>query len=482
MATKSSTMSGEDIKKTAIDKGLKVAILVCVSDDNNNKYFNMYEQGDGTYMVIRGRVDVTEIIEGPYPMSKWDVHYKDKTKANKKPKPYTDQTHLFSEQKKSDGAGKKKEKSSNFHSKRTAMVIDFVKQLQKFANQSVEENYTVSAANVTKKQVDFAQQTLNQISDMVKKGAEVGPINDKLMELYQIIPRRMKHVNNHLIITDEMEKTLGKVEKTDKEKMKEAKAKTYSMKIKSDAELQKAHDMIAGEQDTLDVMAGQVAVEEQEKKDHVETPGAKKEYDLLHAMKLDMEDCDKYEIAMLKNMLDQNAKAGHEKNSNLFKRAYRVKNDSTEVAYNNFMGKVKNKKKELLWHGSRNENWWSIFQQGLVLRPTNAVITGKMFGYGLYFADKAQKSINYSSYSGASRSYTGGSSRNAILAVYEVHQGDQLVIKRHEHSHSQLTDKQMEKHGKDSVFAQGGYDLVNNEYIVYKQQQCTIKYLVEIGN
>jgi poly [ADP-ribose] polymerase len=181
-------------------------------------------------------------------------------------------------------------------------------------------------------------------------------------------------------------------------------------------------------------------------------------------------------------MLDQNAKAGHERNSNLFKRAVRVKNNDTESAYEKFMGKIKNKKKELLWHGSRNENWWSIFQQGLVLRPTNAVITGKMFGYGLYFADKAQKSINYSSYSGASRSYTGGSSRNAILAIYEVHQGDQMIIKRHDHSHSQLTDDKMIKHGKDSVFAQGGYDLVNNEYIVYKQQQCTIKYLVEIGN
>lgn len=461
MAT--ATKSGEDIKKTSIDKGLKVAILVCVSGDNNNKYFNMYEQGDGTYMVIRGRVDVTEIIEGPYPMSKWDVHYKDKTKENKKPKPYTDQTHLFSEQKKDSGA-KKKEKSSNFHSKRTLQVIDFVKQLQKFANQSVEENYTVSAANVTKKQVDLAQQTLNLISSMIKKGADTKAINEKLLELYQIIPRRMKRVQDHLFLEN-----------------KENKAYIGNT-IKSDEDFANANNKIAGEQDTLDVMAGQVAIEEQEKKDSVETKEEKKEYDLLHAMKLDMEDCDKSEIEMIKKMLDQNARAGHEKNSNLFKRAFRVNNNKTDEAFDKFMSKTKNTKKELLWHGSRNENWWSIFQQGLVLRPTNAIITGKMFGYGLYFADKAQKSINYSSYSGAARSYTGGSSRNAILAIYEVHQGEQLIIKKHDYSHSQLTDDKMQKLGKDSVFAQGGYDLVNNEYICYKQEQCRIKYLVEIGN
>ena len=146
------------------------------------------------------------------------------------------------------------------------------------------------------------------------------------------------------------------------------------------------------------------------------------------------------------------------------------------------MKETKNKKKELLFHGSRNENWWSIFQQGLILRPTNAIITGKMFGYGIYFADKAQKSINYSSYSGAARSYTGGSSRNAIIAVFEVHQGEQFEIERHRHEHSQLTEDKMKKMGKDSVFAKGGYDLVNNEYIVYNDSQCTIRFLVEIGN
>ena len=33
----------------------------------------------------------------------------------------------------------------------------------------------------------------------------------------------------------------------------------------------------------------------------------------------------------------------------------------------------------------------------------------------------------------------------------------------------------------DSLFAEGGIDLRNNEYIVYNQAQCTVKYLVEIG-
>jgi poly [ADP-ribose] polymerase len=36
-----------------------------------------------------------------------------------------------------------------------------------------------------------------------------------------------------------------------------------------------------------------------------------------------------------------------------------------------------------------------------MIRPSGAVYTGSMFGDGIYFADKAAKSIGYSSLSGS---------------------------------------------------------------------------------
>jgi len=53
-------------------------------------------------------------------------------------------------------------------------------------------------------------------------------------------------------------------------------------------------------------------------------------------------------------------------------------------SFDDFVEQEQVKDVRLFWHGSRNENWWSIINTGLVLRPTNAVITGKMFGYGIY--------------------------------------------------------------------------------------------------
>ena len=40
----------------------------------------------------------------------------------------------------------------------------------------------------------------------------------------------------------------------------------------------------------------------------------------------------------------------------------------------------------------------------------------------------------------------------------------------------------MDKEGYDSVFAKGGADLRNNEFIVYDGKQCTIAYIIEMRN
>jgi len=167
-------------------------------------------------------------------------------------------------------------------------------------------------------------------------------------------------------------------------------------------------------------------------------------------------------------------------NSKNFKRAYTVVNIRTQRDFDQHIAQTKQKKVELFWHGSRNENWLSIMKTGLVLRPANAIITGKMFGYGLYFADRFQKSLNYTSFHGSY--WTNGSSNKGFLALYDVHVGKQLKIKNHQSWCYELNRDELKKRGKDydSLFAKGGADLLNNEYIIYNHSQCTIRYLIEV--
>ena len=425
--------------------GLRYAKLICVigsETNNNNKVYIMEElPGGSEFKASWGRIE-GHMSTKNYPMSQWDKIYKEKTTRSKEP--YKDRTELLVVEAKSTG---KKSGNKLFRDDRPKDVVDFAKQLQKHANASVKENYTISVEAVSQKQVDAAQDLINQISGMIKLKAKADPINDMLMDLYGIIPRKMVKVKDHLV----QEST-----------------------IKNDIILQSVNDMLGKEQDTLDVMAGQVVVASQGI--DVDDPGVTAQ-DLLDSLGLDITGINKTEEKKIKELLAES------NNARQFIRAFKMQNNATEKLFNEHVKASKNKKTNLLFHGSRNENWWFISQQGLKLKPATAVITGKMFGHGTYFADRSQKSIGYTSLHGSY--FARGSSNTALLALYDVHNGDEWDIfangKRHSNEHTQLTYDKVKSKGYDSVFAKGGYDLRNNEFIVYNENQSNIRYLIEIG-
>ena len=75
------------------------------------------------------------------------------------------------------------------------------------------------------------------------------------------------------------------------------------------------------------------------------------------------------------------------------KNIYRVIPGKQQKRFNKYIQEKGIHNVRQLWHGSRNENWLSIAKNGLLLNP-NAVITGKMFGNGIYFATSSMKSWN----------------------------------------------------------------------------------------
>lgn len=398
--------------------------LIFVSKDNNNKFYDMVESDDGqSFSAFWGRVDVTR-TETKYPISKWDSQYRSKVK-----KGYVDVTHLRTEQVVQTG----------FADIKDPKIASIVNELQSYANTSVKNNYTISAAQVTQQQIVAAQDILNDLSGLTEQGKSTTPVNDKLIELYRVIPRRMKKVQLFLLDFP---------------------------KISSQESVDTANRRISEEQDLLDVLRGQVKVNTVMQ----ETTDARS---ILDAMGLQFALPSNDDVRTVKQLL------GH--NSKQFKRAFKIVNMKTQTRFDKYAQEAKNKTQQLLWHGSRNENWWSIIENGLVLRPTNAVITGKMFGYGLYFADKAQKSLGYTSLSGSYWAH--GSGNVGLLSLYTVHLGRYLQMRHHEGWQSSLTkDKLRAKGDYDSFFAEGGADLRNNEYIVYDERQCTISFLVEVGN
>lgn len=164
-----------------------------------------------------------------------------------------------------------------------------------------------------------------------------------------------------------------------------------------------------------------------------------------------------------------------------FKALYKVENKNQNYAFSEYVKKHNINSTSLLFHGSRNENWYSIIKTGLKCNPVNVVITGKMFGNGIYFANKADKSCGYTSLIGSR--WVNGSESYGYIAVYEVATGKEYITD----SFNSLTLGNMDEnlfksrfHGYNSFHALAGRGLRADEIIIYNDNACRIKYLIQL--
>ncbi|MBA43111.1 MAG: hypothetical protein CMF62_03765 [Magnetococcales bacterium] len=164
----------------------------------------------------------------------------------------------------------------------------------------------------------------------------------------------------------------------------------------------------------------------------------------------------------------------------------------------NFNTKLHNK--TLLFHGSPLCNWCSIMKNGLYLDPSKlgVRITGKMFGYGIYWANAITKSFNYCGYQ--------FQDNIGIIAVGEVALGDTLQRVNADYT---INKKFLDDNKKHSTHGMGNYSpkedgkkmlrkttipcgkleknkeqryLWYDEFIIYDTSQYRLKYLMVLKN
>jgi len=407
----------------------RYAFLVMVTSENNNKFYEMVEQDNGTIDLYNGRVDVTRIQQDPKPISQWDKIYNSKVK-----KGYKDITDMVSKTVSKKG-------SVNYVDISNKEVKDVIEKLIAFSNKTVADNYKVKASSVTKKQVDEAQRIIDSTAKLIKRGADVKEINSKLLELFTVIPRKMDKVQNYILNGDT---------------------------IKDKGDLENANRLISKEQDILDSMGSSVAMCATEEEN--ESDGVVENKTILDTLGITIEPASDEDIKNIKNHL------GELKDK--FRRAFVVSNLKSEKRFNDFVSKADNKQVELFWHGSRNENFLSILQNSLMIRPSGAVYSGSMFGDSIYMARKARKSFGYTSSRGSY--WAKGNSNIAYMAIFKCHVGKQWIIHEHQSYCYSLNETTVKNKGFDSVWAKAGKSLYNDEYMFYNPNQVTIKYLVEL--
>ena len=300
-------------------------------------------------------------------------------------------------------------------------VKSLVKFLLKAAKTHIESSYKVGAGEVSQGQIVTAQSLIDKAYRLLRSGNHTqSSLNDILRELYTVIPRRMSDTRKYFL------------------------QETYQEAFVT--------ELLQAEQNLLDTLTSQTK--------------RKPAKITLDTLGLEIEVASQADRDLIAKKTD--FKVG----SN---RIFKVTNKETEKVFK------KGRKTKLLYHGTRNCNWMAVLQQGLKIRPQGVQTTGSMFGDAIYFANKARKSIGYTSLRGSY--WAGGSESVGYLAVFEVNTGKEwnlLSNQRHKNWMMSIDQKRVNQEGFDTVFAKGGADLLNDEYVIYDESRCTIRYLIEI--
>jgi len=293
-------------------------------------------------------------------------------------------------------------------------VEHFYNAFLRYTKESVKRNYTIQVGAVTKQMVDEAQGLINLMTNT----NSVDIFNKNLLQLYMVLPRAMGNVRDHLTKSDaEFSKRL-----------------TYEQDVLDSLSSQILTNLVSGDQNIEDILGVKIQV--------IENPD------------------------WLKTLINPT-------NSSHYRayKTYKIMHDSRTKIFTDWLATQSNQNTELLIHGTRNPNIFSILKSGLILRPTNAVISGAAYGEGIYHSAHTDKSLGYTGYDS-----------DKIFLIQNVHMGNPYVYEGWYRDGKAISRQQMrydylKSIGHDSLYVKPGDGLRNSEYIVYNQEQTNTEYL-----
>jgi poly [ADP-ribose] polymerase len=368
--------------------------------------------GGSTFHVKYGRVESTAQTMS-YPYGKWNTKYNEKIN-----KGYKDVTDLITVQVQT--VTKQKDNLVDIADK---IVNQFLTLMKNYTDKLVSTTYSVKAEAVSQKQVDKAQELIDELNKMDAK--LVSQVNQKLVELYTVIPRYMGRVPDYLLPNIKLAKTMVQ------------------------------------EQDNLDAMAAQVSLIKPQTVKQAKDSN-KKAQTLLDKLGIStMKEC-----SGVPKEVQYLVKQQHGRKVNAI---FELAKPAEDNVFDGWTAKQKDKSTRILIHGTRCTSVIPILEIGLKIRPAgNFQFSGKAYGDGNYFSEHMQKSLGYT-----------GSDPDKVILVYEVHTGNPYVYNGWYNGNSfPLNYTELQKRGFDSTFVKAGNGLMNSEIIAYKEQQCRIKYII----
>lgn len=400
----------------------KEAYLTCINTESNNYKFYHLKPDNSTQKLdcAYGRIGSSENeafgrhnhLKEPYDSYLYWIRYYEKLS-----KGYIDQTDIFLNNS-SENSEEEIEKVEEVEkTDKNKASIELYAELKRAAKHIVEEALVNS--EVTEAQVKEIRRLLDVLSD--KK--TVKSFNEVLKQILVLSPRKSRYIN-----------TLLAYKKQDFEGIYDR-----------EEQLLTAMETLLGKK----------------------TSNHKNTIDHFRDLGIEVYEATPKQIEEVKKHLEDNL-------DTRVVTVYRVINKAQKERFNDYLKKNKIKTVRQFWHGSVNENWLSIIINGLKLNPSNVRITGKMFGYGIYFAPKAQKSMGYTSCNGSYWAH--GKLNNGYMGLYATAYGHPEYVT----SSGQYNEDYIKSKHKNCVYAKAkNTGLRNDEIIFYNEDAVLLNYIVE---
>ena len=383
--------------------------LIMVSADNNNKFYKMVESADGKeFTITYGRIGQSGTSE-TYPINRWNSKYREKIK-----KGYKDVTEF-----------KRIVTDSSLIFEHSDLEL-FYTTFEQYSSNSVKHNYQISSDSVTPLMIKEAQGILDFMLDSVN-AESLDNFNKGLIDLFTILPRKIRDVRKELYTSFDNSKLI---------------------------------DRISKEQDVLDSLDSQII-------SSVSSSNNLGKTSINDLFNCQIEPVTAADRAILEGIINPTNTSKHK----IFK-GFKITHNLTQPKFDKWLSEQSNKSCKYLIHGTRNTSVFSILKSGLVLRPTNAVFSGSIYGKGIYHSFHADKSLGYTGYD-----------NDKVFFIQNVHMGNHFTYNGWYRDGKGLSSSQMnypylKSQGYDSLYVAPGDGLRNSEYIVYNEEQTTTNFLV----
>jgi len=397
----------------------KHVFLTCINPESNNyKFYEMKPSGEDFFTVRYGRMNENLLtftpsgrsLPTPYESRMYWIRYYEKLS-----KGYVDNSDIYI-----SGRANKTLRSKNKVSDKAASVSKSLEEklyhdLMAYSKKIVEDNVVIT--RMTASQLE----RYNELYYELCATRDLEEFNKTLLELYTICPRKIYDVSSEMAVNAKCRKDI----------------------------LEKEGDLNA----SINAVFG--AENKEQKK--IANPFSSMDVELYAAT---------YE--QRKHVLDHL----YDELKPQVRNIYRVIPTKQKEKFEKYLVDHQIETVKELWHGSRNENWLSIIEKSLLLYP-DAVITGKMFGDGIYFASNIYKSLNYTSMRGSY--WTKGNDAVGYMGLFATAYGEPLkVTAPHTYSETDLI-----RENKNCVHAQAGTYLANDEIVFYNEDAVLLNYIVE---